>query len=154
MEDVPVLVGKFFVPVDFVVMEMEEDKEMPIILGRPFLKTARTLIDVENGTLTLRIGDEKVQFNLNRAMKYPSEPETCCAVDVVDQLVKEQSREDFSKLFKDFPDFLADPQMQEAVRQNLCAAEAKADDLEAVGHRPDGSHTNRTSHSKEMRRAE
>jgi hypothetical protein len=37
MEDVPVLVGKFYVPADFVVMEMEEDKEVPNILGRPFL---------------------------------------------------------------------------------------------------------------------
>src|SRR5664279_1505777 len=61
VEDVPVLVGKFYVPVDFVVMEMEEDNDIPIILGRPFLKTTRTLIDVETGTLTLRIGDEKVE---------------------------------------------------------------------------------------------
>src|ERR1035438_10347110 len=36
VEDLPVQVGKYFVPVDFVVMEMKEDKEVPIILGRPF----------------------------------------------------------------------------------------------------------------------
>ncbi|XP_078178563.1 uncharacterized protein LOC144572763 [Carex rostrata] len=95
VEDVPVLVGKFYVPADFVVMEMEEDKEIPIILGRPFLKTTRTLIDVENRTLTLRIGDEKVEFNLNRAMKCPSETETCCWLGVVDQLAKEQSRRQY-----------------------------------------------------------
>ncbi|XP_078176374.1 uncharacterized protein LOC144569775 [Carex rostrata] len=65
VEDVPVLIGKFYVHVDFVVMDMEEDKEIPIILGQPFLKIARTLIDVENETLTLQIGDDKVEFNLN-----------------------------------------------------------------------------------------
>jgi Aspartyl protease len=44
VKDVPVLVGKFYVPADFVVMEMEEDKEVPIILGRPFLRTAGAMI--------------------------------------------------------------------------------------------------------------
>lgn len=37
LEDVPIRVGKFFIPVDFVVLEMEEDSQIPIILGRPFL---------------------------------------------------------------------------------------------------------------------
>jgi hypothetical protein len=77
VEDVPVLVGKFFVPADFVVMEMEEDKEVPIILGRPFLRTAGAMIDVKNGTLTLNIGDDKVRFQIDRAMKYPSSAESC-----------------------------------------------------------------------------
>ena len=40
LEDVPLQVGKFFIPCDFVVMEMEEDLQIPIILGRPFLATA------------------------------------------------------------------------------------------------------------------
>jgi Aspartyl protease len=43
VEDVPVQVGKFFVPGDFVVMEMDEDKDVPVILGRHFLRTARTI---------------------------------------------------------------------------------------------------------------
>ena len=89
IEDVPVQVGKFFVPGDFVVMEMEEDKEVPIILGRPFLRTAGALIDVKHGTLTLRIGDEKVQFQIDRAMKYPSQMEACNMIDVIEQLVEE-----------------------------------------------------------------
>jgi len=37
LEDIPLQVGKFFIPYDFVVMEMEEDSRIPIILGRPFL---------------------------------------------------------------------------------------------------------------------
>ncbi|KAJ9128976.1 hypothetical protein P3X46_034262 [Hevea brasiliensis] len=39
VENVPLKVGKFFIPVDFVVLEMEEDVHIPIILGRPFLAT-------------------------------------------------------------------------------------------------------------------
>ena len=40
IEDIPVKVGEIYIPVDFVVMEMEEDKQVPILLGRPFLATA------------------------------------------------------------------------------------------------------------------
>ncbi|KAJ9162843.1 hypothetical protein P3X46_022585 [Hevea brasiliensis] len=40
LENIPIKVGKFFILVDFVVLEMEEDVEIPIILGRPFLATA------------------------------------------------------------------------------------------------------------------
>ena len=41
-----VKVDKFIFPADFIVLDIEEDKEIPIILGRPFLATGRTMIDV------------------------------------------------------------------------------------------------------------
>jgi len=50
-EDVLVKVDKFIFPVDFVVMDIEEDIEVPLILGRPFMKTAKVIIDVDNGKL-------------------------------------------------------------------------------------------------------
>ena len=53
IEDVLVKVDKFIFLVDFVVLDMEEDKEIPLILGRPFLATNRTLINVHSGNLTL-----------------------------------------------------------------------------------------------------
>jgi len=40
IEDVLVKVGEIYIPTDFVVMEMEEDNQVPILLGRPFLATA------------------------------------------------------------------------------------------------------------------
>ena len=46
IEDMLVKVDKFIFPVDFIVLDMEEDKEIPIILGRPFLTTGRAMIDV------------------------------------------------------------------------------------------------------------
>ncbi|XP_058003777.1 uncharacterized protein LOC131180166 [Hevea brasiliensis] len=48
LENVPLKVGKFFIPVDFMVLEMEEDNHIPIILRRPFLATAGAIIDVKN----------------------------------------------------------------------------------------------------------
>ncbi|KAL0463358.1 UNVERIFIED_CONTAM: hypothetical protein Slati_0223400 [Sesamum latifolium] len=68
VEDVLVKVGKFIIPVDFIVLDMEEDKNMPLILGRPFLST-RALIDVQKGHLTLRVNDEDVVFNVFRPIK-------------------------------------------------------------------------------------
>ena len=65
LEDVLIIVGKFIFPVDFVVIDIEEDKQVPLLLGRPFLSTGAALIDVKKGELTLRVGDEAMHFNLN-----------------------------------------------------------------------------------------
>ena len=73
IEDVLVKVDKFIFPVDFVVLNMEEDREIPLILGRPFLAARRALIDVHSGNLTLRVNDEEVKFNIYHTMKFPNE---------------------------------------------------------------------------------
>ena len=49
LEDVLIKVGKFILPVDFVVMDMDEDTQVPLLLGRPFLATGAALIDVKKG---------------------------------------------------------------------------------------------------------
>ncbi|GJY19346.1 reverse transcriptase domain-containing protein [Tanacetum coccineum] len=61
-EDVFVKVGKFHFLADFVVVDYVVDPRVPIILGRPFLRTARSLIDVYGEELTLRDDDEAVTF--------------------------------------------------------------------------------------------
>ena len=71
LEDVLIKVGKFVFPVDFVVINMEEDKQVPLLLGRPFLATKAALIDVKKGDLTIRVGVEAVHFNLNHSLKQP-----------------------------------------------------------------------------------
>ena len=53
--DLLVKVDKFFFPVDFVVIDMEEDMDAPLILGRPFMKTARMMIDVDDGLMKVRV---------------------------------------------------------------------------------------------------
>ncbi|XP_062113298.1 uncharacterized protein LOC133824434 [Humulus lupulus] len=61
IEDVLVKVDKFIFPVGFIVLDMEEDTNVPIILGRPFLATGRALIDVKKGELKFRVQKEEVE---------------------------------------------------------------------------------------------
>ncbi|XP_048491613.2 uncharacterized protein LOC104883015 [Beta vulgaris subsp. vulgaris] len=88
LEDVPLRVGKFFIPCDFVVMEMEEDAQVPIILGRPFLATAGAIIDMKNGKITFEVGIEKMEYNLTNSMEAPSMRETIYRVDALDETIK------------------------------------------------------------------
>ena len=63
LEDVLVRVDKLIFPADLYILDMKDDEGMSsttIILGRPFMMTARTKIDVHAGSLTMEIGDEKV----------------------------------------------------------------------------------------------
>ena len=69
LEDVLIKVGKVIFPVDFVVIDIEEDKHVPLLFGRPFLAMGEALIDVKKGELTLRVGDETMHFNLNHCLK-------------------------------------------------------------------------------------
>ena len=82
LEDVLIKVGKFIFPVDFIIMKMEEDTQVPLLLGRPFLATGAALIDVQKGELTLRVGNEAVHFNLNRSLEHPDvDAKSCMAVE-------------------------------------------------------------------------
>nr|GEU46508.1 reverse transcriptase domain-containing protein [Tanacetum cinerariifolium] len=62
--DVFVPVGKFTFPADFFVVDYESDPRVPLILGRPFLRTARALIDVHGEEMILRDGDERLTLNM------------------------------------------------------------------------------------------
>ena len=80
LEDVLIKVGKFVFPMDFVVINIEEDKQVPLLLRRPFLATGATLIDVKKWELTLRVGDEAVHFNLNHSLKQPELSSADCEI--------------------------------------------------------------------------
>ena len=60
LEDVLIKVGKFIFLMDFIVIDIEEDKQVSLLLGRPFLAIGATLIYVKKRELTLRVGDEAV----------------------------------------------------------------------------------------------
>nr|GEW25083.1 reverse transcriptase domain-containing protein [Tanacetum cinerariifolium] len=70
-EDVFVQVGKFTFPADFVVVDYDVDPRVPLILGRPFLRMARALVDVHEKELILREGDEKLIFYADSTPKHP-----------------------------------------------------------------------------------
>ncbi|GJU19987.1 reverse transcriptase domain-containing protein [Tanacetum coccineum] len=59
-ENVFVKVGKFYFPVDFVILDFAADPRVPLILGRPFLSTAHALIDVYEGEIILRHDDQSL----------------------------------------------------------------------------------------------
>ena len=80
LEDVLVKVGKFIFLVDFVIMQMEEDTQVPLLLGRPFLAIGASLIDVQKGDLTLKVGNEAVHFNIKRSLEHSNVEEDSCMV--------------------------------------------------------------------------
>jgi hypothetical protein len=92
LEDVLVKVNDLLFPADFVILDMDEDSEVPLLLGRPFLATGRALIDVELGKLILRFQDEQVIFDVFEAMRHQSENPQCYRVDVIENIVEETSR--------------------------------------------------------------
>ncbi|XP_070045319.1 uncharacterized protein [Nicotiana tomentosiformis] len=67
MQHVLVRVDKFVFPVDFIVVNMEKNKEVPLILGRLFLATGITILDIQEIKLMLRVGEETVTFKMNGA---------------------------------------------------------------------------------------
>ncbi|XP_016206614.1 uncharacterized protein LOC107646989 [Arachis ipaensis] len=94
VEDLLVKVGDFIFPADFVVLDMEEEAKASIILGRPFLATAGAIIDVQKGELTLRLHDERMVFNVFKAMSYPPESlGECMRLDAVETVMQETFEE-------------------------------------------------------------
>ncbi|XP_031253889.1 uncharacterized protein LOC116111867 [Pistacia vera] len=98
IEDVLVKVDKFIFPMDFIVLDMEEDKEIPLILGRSFLATGRALTNVQEGKLIMRVQDEEVTFNVLEALKFPLKQDSCFKIDSVDQSAVKTSKRDDTKL--------------------------------------------------------
>ncbi|GJT54997.1 reverse transcriptase domain-containing protein [Tanacetum coccineum] len=85
-------VGKFTFPTDFVIVDYESDPRVPLILGRPFLRTARALIDVHGEEMILRDGNERLILNMrNDTSSYSNEPhqESINMIDVYNVSHKE-----------------------------------------------------------------
>jgi hypothetical protein len=90
-EDVPVKVEHHFIPVNFVVLEMGEREKLPLILGRPFLKTVGATIDVDKGEIMFDINGERSSF------KFRPHLEVCNMIEVKNvpphrRIVKEEPR--------------------------------------------------------------
>ncbi|KAJ8619013.1 hypothetical protein MRB53_015199 [Persea americana] len=92
LEDVLVQVNELIFPADFYVLDMDDERSpnpSPILLGRPFLSTARTKIDVHEGTLMMEFDGTVVRFNIFEAMKCPDQSNTVFSVSTIDPLVQE-----------------------------------------------------------------
>ncbi|GKC91258.1 reverse transcriptase domain-containing protein [Tanacetum coccineum] len=83
-------VGKSTFPMDFVILEMEEDSKVPLILGRPFLHTVDVVIRVKHKQFNLGVGFERMVFSIDSAMKHSySNDDTCFSIDVIDEILEE-----------------------------------------------------------------
>ncbi|KAK4405904.1 Retrovirus-related Pol polyprotein from transposon.6 [Sesamum angolense] len=97
VEDVLVKVNDLLFPVDFYILKMGVEgvnNPASILLGRPFMKTAKTKIDVDEGTLSVEFGGEIVKFNISEAMKYPNELQALYQIDVIDSVVHDVVEEE------------------------------------------------------------
>ncbi|XP_062114390.1 uncharacterized protein LOC133825473 [Humulus lupulus] len=89
VEDVLVKVNELVLPVDFFILDMEDDPvpcSTPILLEVPFLKIARTKIDVHEGTLNMDFDGEVIHFNIFEAMRFPSDVHSISSIDILDSL--------------------------------------------------------------------
>ncbi|KAM0959682.1 hypothetical protein ACFX2C_024806 [Malus domestica] len=105
-----VQVDNLIFPVDFYVLEMEDSPNvtpLPILLGRPFMKTARTKIDMFKGTLTMEFDGEIINFNISEAMKFPKDDHSCFSIDILDELAQ------------DYLDMLEDDPLETTIAQGL-----------------------------------
>ncbi|XP_042005823.1 uncharacterized protein LOC121754550 [Salvia splendens] len=92
LENVIVRVHNFLYPADFNVISMNESEvgeSSGVLLGRPFLRTAKTVIDVSDGTICLDYHEEKFTFNIDEAMKKLLDIENLHSLDVITLLVQE-----------------------------------------------------------------
>ncbi|GJR25460.1 reverse transcriptase domain-containing protein [Tanacetum coccineum] len=94
-EDVFVQVGKFTFLADFVIVDYDVDPRVPLILGDLFLRMAHALVDVHDEELTLRVGDEKLVFNVESTKKYPRKhgDESIHKIDILDITCEEHFHE-------------------------------------------------------------
>ena len=87
IEDVLIRLKQFVLPADFFILDMVEDHDFPLLLGRPFLTVAGTLKDVQQGTLTLRVQGESIELKVFKAVKKLRDLEECDRVDLLDPIV-------------------------------------------------------------------
>ncbi|GAU31161.1 hypothetical protein TSUD_315860 [Trifolium subterraneum] len=95
LQNVLVRCAEFVFPADFVILDMEEDAEVPLLLGRPFLATGRTLIDVEKGELMFRLENEQICFQVFEATTFGGPVPECFKVDVLEEVVNDAQEEEW-----------------------------------------------------------
>ncbi|CAN6544059.1 unnamed protein product [Malus baccata var. baccata] len=94
LEDVLVQVDHLVFPVDFYVLEMDESDHapsLPILLGRPFMKTAQTKIDVAKGLVTMAFGGDMISFKIFESIETPNIVHSCCAIGKIEKIKPDHS---------------------------------------------------------------
>ncbi|XP_068666381.1 uncharacterized protein [Aristolochia californica] len=90
VDGVLVQVNDLIFPTHLYVFDMENgDQSAPILLGRPFLKSSKTKIDVHSVTLTMEFDGEIVKSNIYDTMKYSDDDNHDYSIDVIDYFAQE-----------------------------------------------------------------
>ncbi|XP_027157971.1 uncharacterized protein LOC113759592 [Coffea eugenioides] len=92
LEDIPVQVDKLVFLADFYVLDMDDDLSVSplVLLGRLFLMTSKTKIDVYSGTLTMEFDGDIIKFNTCDAIKCSSEAHSIFVIDVIDPFMQQK----------------------------------------------------------------
>ncbi|CAN6557451.1 unnamed protein product [Malus baccata var. baccata] len=94
LEDVLVQVDHLIFPVDLYVLDLEDSAHSPpspLLLGRPFMKTAQTKIDVAKGSVTMTFGGDMIIFNIYEFVENTNDVQSCCAIDVIENIGQKRS---------------------------------------------------------------
>jgi len=84
VEDLLVKVRQFTFPTNFVIMDIEEDAEIPLILGRSFMLIANCMVDMGKGNLEMSVDDQKVAFNLFDVVKHSKDRNVCSKIEKIE----------------------------------------------------------------------
>nr|GEX95964.1 hypothetical protein [Tanacetum cinerariifolium] len=112
--DVFVPVDKFTFPANFVIVDYESDLRVPLILGRPFLRTAHALIDVHGKEMILHDGDERLTLNMRHdTSSYSNQPqkESINLINVFNNSSKDFLKDLFSNQPSGNPTFSSHPEL-------------------------------------------
>ncbi|XP_019465372.1 PREDICTED: uncharacterized protein LOC109363567 [Lupinus angustifolius] len=88
--DVLVRVDKFPILIDFVVIDISKDVDIPLILGHPFMRTAKMGIDMENGKHMVRVENDEIQLDIFKAMHHPRDQRKCFQINILEEIFSEQ----------------------------------------------------------------
>ncbi|XP_033134274.1 uncharacterized protein LOC117127735 [Brassica rapa] len=99
LEDLPMVVGNYEIPTDFLVLQMGEEAQDPLILGRPFLATAGAIFNVKEGKIDLHLDKGHIlHFDIKEVMRKPTVQGQVFYIEerdaLADELLEELSLED------------------------------------------------------------
>jgi hypothetical protein len=107
VEDVLVKVEKFYYPIDLIILDIEPtlhpSANILIILGRPFLATANTLINCRNGRMKITFGSMTAELNIFNVNQQQLVDEDCEYVNLIEAAPQEEfDKNCFSDIFETF----------------------------------------------------
>ncbi|XP_050875009.1 uncharacterized protein LOC127078612 [Lathyrus oleraceus] len=124
VEDVLVQVNDLIFPTDFYILDMKGETKSnmtPIILGRLFMKTTKTKIDVDDGTMSMEFGDIIAKFNIFDDMKHPMEEHSVFHIELLSEFVDHTYSDLFSADFSSLSDFDDTYYYDSCTNTNICS---------------------------------